>query len=63
MQHETPLLTTSAAARLIGVAEGTIRQMERRGDLAAVRTETGTRLFERAEVERVAERRRAHAAA
>jgi excisionase family DNA binding protein len=46
-------LTISTAARILGVAESTVRQMERRGRLPAIRTETGVRLFRRGDCERI----------
>jgi excisionase family DNA binding protein len=49
-----PFLTTSAVARILQVADGTVRQMARRGELPSVSTEGGVRLFNRAEVERLA---------
>jgi hypothetical protein len=52
------LVTTATAARLIGVAEGTVRLMERRGELPAQRTASGIRLFSRAACEHAAETRR-----
>lgn len=51
------LITSSTAARILAMSEGTVRAMERRGDLPATKTATGVRLFESADVERVAERR------
>jgi len=52
-------LTTSSAARELGVAEGTVRLMERRGVLPAVRLSSGMRIFRRVDVERVAAQRKA----
>lgn len=54
-------LTTGAVARELGVAEATVRLMERRGELSATRTSSGIRLFDRAVVERVAYERGARA--
>lgn len=51
-------LTTSGAARELGVAEGTVRLMERRGELPAVRLSSGMRIFRREDVERAREKRR-----
>jgi DNA-binding transcriptional MerR regulator len=47
-------LTTTDAARMIGVASETVRQWENIGKLQAFRTASGVRLFARADVERVA---------
>jgi hypothetical protein len=47
-------LTTAPAARIGGWAEHTVRQKADRGELPCVRTSTGTRLFRRVDVERVA---------
>jgi excisionase family DNA binding protein len=49
------LLTTTDAARLIGVASETIRLWENAGKLPATRTVSGTRLFLRSDVERIAQ--------
>ena len=54
-------LTTSSAARVLHVADGTVRQMARRGELPAIRTEGGVRLFDPADVDRVARERAARA--
>lgn len=51
------LLTTSDAARLVGVSKDTIRLWERRGKLPAERTPGGVRLFQRADVEALANQR------
>ena len=50
-------LTTSLVARALGVAEGTVRLMERRGELPAVRLPNGTRLFAPEDVERLRQAR------
>lgn len=57
MVDDSPKLTISHAARVIGVSEATVRLMERRGELPATRTSTGIRLFDRNVVERVARER------
>ena len=49
---------TSEAARILSVTSDTVRVMERRGELPATRTDTGVRIFDRAAVEALAERRR-----
>jgi len=54
MKQRTDTITTSVAARILGKAEGTIRLMADRGDIPTVRTSSGTRLFDRAVVERLA---------
>lgn len=51
------LITTATAARILRTSEGTVRALERRGELPATRTPTGMRLFEQAVVERVARNR------
>jgi DNA-binding transcriptional MerR regulator len=50
-------MLTSEAARLIGISPDGLRAMERRGELAAERTESGVRLFDRDVVQRVASAR------
>jgi excisionase family DNA binding protein len=52
--QQDQLLTTTDAARLIGVSSETIRVWEGVGKLPAMRTQSGTRLFKRDDVERVA---------
>jgi DNA-binding transcriptional MerR regulator len=56
-----PKLLTAAVAKILQVTPNYVRQLEARGDLHADRTENGTRLFDRALVERVAvERAKRH---
>jgi excisionase family DNA binding protein len=63
MQHVPTFLTPADAARVLGVTPATIRLMVQRGDLrVAAMTESGIRLFERAEVERLASLRSAQVA-
>ncbi len=50
-------LTVADAARRLGVTPAAVVAMERRGDLAALRTEGGVRLFEPDEVERLVAQR------
>jgi len=58
MQESIIYLSPAEASRVLTVTPATIRLMVRRGDLkVAAMTEGGMRLFERAEVERVAQRR------
>lgn len=45
------------AARILGVTPATVRLMESRGALQATRTATGVRIFDRADVERLAAER------
>jgi DNA-binding transcriptional MerR regulator len=52
------LLTTSAVARLLELSAESVRAFERAGKLLATRTESGMRLFRRADVERLAAERR-----
>jgi DNA-binding transcriptional MerR regulator len=59
----TTLITVSRAAKILDLSEGGVRALERRGELPATRTSTGTRLFDPAIVERVARERAARAAA
>lgn len=54
----TDFLTSAGASRLLGVTPATVRQMERRGELKALRA-NGIRLFRKADVERLAKRRQA----
>jgi len=51
-QHDIPLIT-SEVARELGCTPATVRLMERRGELPAIRTASGVRLFRRVDVERV----------
>jgi len=48
-------LTTSDTARILKRAGATVLYYERTGRLKAIRTQSGIRLFERAEVERLAQ--------
>jgi excisionase family DNA binding protein len=56
------ILTVSEAARSVGVAASTIILWERNGKLPAQRTETGLRIFLRADVERLVAQRKAFTA-
>ena len=47
-------LTTSDTARILNRAGATVLYYERTGRLKAIRTQGGIRLFERADVERLA---------
>jgi excisionase family DNA binding protein len=51
------ILTVSGAAQTLKIPEPTIRSLERRGKLVAIRDSSGRRLFERKEVERFARER------
>lgn len=53
------LLTTSDAAKILGVSADTVRRWERIGKLPAERTSGGIRLFKREEVEKLEAYRRA----
>ena len=57
VKRPADLVTVSHAARLLDVSEGTVRRLERAGQLAAVRLSNGTRAFERRTLERFAESR------
>jgi excisionase family DNA binding protein len=50
-------LTTGIAARVLKCSETHIRDLERRGILPAVKTSNGIRLFNRADIERLAAER------
>ena len=56
-------ITTAPAAKILETSEGTVRALARRGELPCETTESGTRLFEREAVERVAADRKARRAA
>ena len=55
------LILTTEAAQIAHVASETIRLWERTGRLAAIKTSGGVRLFDRADVERLAQERAAAA--
>lgn len=55
---EQPLLS-GEAARILGVSADRVRELEVAGRLVAVRTPSGTRLYERAQVEELAAARAA----
>jgi hypothetical protein len=59
MRINTLVLTAEAAA-LLHVTPAAVRLMETRGDLPAMRTPSGVRLFDKAAVERLAQRRAQH---
>jgi len=52
------LLTCSEAGRLLDVTPATVRLMELRGQLKAIRTATGWRLFKKSAVEALARERK-----
>jgi|WetSurSiteA1Bulk_404760.scaffolds.fasta_scaffold348531_1 excisionase family DNA binding protein len=52
--QQNEFLSVTGAAKILDVAAQTVRDWERRGRLRAMRTETGVRIFSRAEVERLA---------
>jgi MerR HTH family regulatory protein len=54
-----PIITVSAAAKILNVSEAAVRLMVPRGKLPVIRTESGMRLFDRAVVERLAVERQA----
>ena len=56
--EETKLLSVGDVARRFGVSSAAVVAMERTGKLRALRTEGGMRLFNREDVERLAEVRR-----
>ena len=55
MQHQNEFLSVNGAAKLLDIAAQTVREWERRGRLRAIKTETGTRIFRREHVQRLAE--------
>jgi excisionase family DNA binding protein len=55
-------ITVSGAARILECSEDTVRRLETSGQLQAVRTPSGMRIFERRAVEEFAARRRARSA-
>jgi excisionase family DNA binding protein len=56
-------MTTRDVARLLNVSAERVRQLSNAGVLEATRTESGIRLFDRAQVTRVAETRQGQRAA
>jgi DNA-binding transcriptional MerR regulator len=50
-------MLSADVAKLLDVTPATVRLMERRGTLPAERTTSGVRLFDRADVERLAKDR------
>jgi excisionase family DNA binding protein len=56
-------ITTGEAARILRVAEDTARRWGAEGRLRVVRTSAGLRIFDRADVERLARERQAAQAA
>jgi excisionase family DNA binding protein len=50
-------ITVSEAARILCVAEDTVRRLADTGSLFAARTTAGVRIFERAQVVRLAQER------
>lgn len=51
------LILTHEAARILAVSSDTVRRWERTGRLPAVKTSGGVRVFDRADVERLAAER------
>jgi len=54
-----PFLQTKGVARLLDLTPDGVRKMEKAGVLRAERTDSNTRLFDRAEVEKLARERKA----
>lgn len=50
-QDTDSFLMTSAAARELGLSAQMVIQLERNGCLKAIKTENGTRLFRRSDIE------------
>lgn len=61
--QSSDFLLTNDAARRLNVSPQTIRVWERAGRLPAVKTERGTRLFDRRDVEQLAREREERPAA
>jgi excisionase family DNA binding protein len=55
---EPELVTVSTAAHILRCSEDTVRRLEAAGLLRARRTPLGVRIFNRADVETLADRRR-----
>jgi excisionase family DNA binding protein len=55
------LLTTADAARILNRSVDRVRDYEREGKLAAIKTRSGQRLFKSSDVERLADQLRARA--
>jgi DNA-binding transcriptional MerR regulator len=62
MRYPQNPITTGAAARILHTSESTVRNLEQRGVLTVVRTESGLRLFDPEQCHIVAARRAAEAA-
>ena len=60
--EKTKYVTTSTAARMLGLSSESIRSFAVRGILPALRTESGVRLFERTAIEDLARERAARRA-
>ncbi len=56
MHKDSDLITVGEAARTLRLAEQTIRNLEKRGVLQGSRLSNGIRIFEREQVERLAQR-------
>jgi len=52
--QKNEFLSVNGVAKILNIAAQTVRDWERKGRLRALRTETGTRIFSRAEVEQLA---------
>jgi predicted site-specific integrase-resolvase len=63
MSKTSDLLLPTEAARLVGLSRDGLKAAAKRGDLRALTTECGWRLYERAEVERFKAERDAKRAA
>jgi excisionase family DNA binding protein len=50
-------LTTQRVAKELGLSEARVRQLANKGDLPAIRTDGGIRLFARADVEHLRRQR------
>jgi DNA-binding transcriptional MerR regulator len=58
-KRKRPFWLTTRVARRLGCSSESVRQYERKGWLHAMKTETGTRLFDPDDVERFAQQREA----
>jgi len=61
MAIRSTLITVSPTARILKVAEGTVRGMVRRGELPCIFAASGLRLFDRETIERIAAEREGRA--
>ena len=58
LEMNDKFLTVSAAAQALKIPESTLRSLERRGELVAIRDSAGRRLFKLKDIENFAQQRR-----